>query len=463
LGLLLALAPAALAARAEGAEELRGFWVRPWDLNSLAAPDEIVREALRYNFNALFVEARYRGDALYIPNKNNSRYPNPEPRSRHLAGLPADFDPLGELVAKGHAAGLEVHAWVTTFVALNRDTPSPPGHPAAEHPEWLSQNAYGETRDRHGITWLEPALPQVQDYLYDVFADVVANYDVDGLHLDYVRYPSRAFGRHPKAIELYQLETGKKLGDARAFADWRRLKINAFVSRLYDGISKLRPSCRLTAAVYPSHTGAAYASYLQDWGAWLAGGYVDAVIPMAYSRDAAVVRAQIEDAVGAAAGRYIYAGIMVPGVGAKNFDEKVGAEMVAKATSARGAGAEGIVVFSYGGLCKEDSLVARALCDDVFGTPAKPPVMSWKDEAPLVTAADVVTIYVKGKPKFAVRVEQDVPRRHAYLLAKEISARADARVFIKGSEDRPYRVYAGAYGDRGAAAALSEKLAELGY
>lgn len=463
MGLLFALAPAAFAARDEGVEELRGFWVRPWDLNSLAAPDEIVREALRYNFNALFVEARYRGDALYIPNKNNSRYPNPEPRSPHLAGLPADFDPLGEIVAKGHAAGLEVHAWVTTFVALNRDTPSPPGHPAAQHPEWLSQNGRGETRDRHGVTWLEPALPQVQDYLYDVFADVVANYDVDGLHLDYVRYPSPAFGRHPKAIELYQLETGKTLDDARAFADWRRQKINAFVNRLYNGISKLRPSCRLTAAVFPSHAGAAYGDYLQDWAAWLAGGYADAVTPMAYGRDATVVRRQIEDAVGVAAGRHIYAGIMVPEVAAKDFDEKVGAEMVAKATSAREAGAEGIVVFSYGGLLKEDALVARALYDNVFGTPAKPPVMSWKGEVPLAPAAEVVTIYVKGEPKFAVRVEQDVPRRHAYLLAKEISARAGAQVFIKVAEDRTYRVYAGTYADRQAAAAFRERLAELGY
>ncbi len=461
--MVLALAPAAFAAQAEAAEEVRGFWVRPWDLNSLAAPDEIVREALRYNFNALFVEARYRGDALYIPNKNDSRYPNPEPRSPHLAGLPVDFDPLGEIVAKGRAAGLEVHAWVTTFVALNRDTPSPPGHPAAQHPEWLSQNGRGETRDRYGLTWLEPALPQVQDYLYDVFADVVANYDVDGLHLDYVRYPSAEFGRHPKAIELYQSETGKTLDDARAFADWRRQKINAFVNRVYDGISKLRPSCRLTAAVYASRTGAAYTDHLQDWTAWLAGGYVDAVIPMAYSRDAGVVGAQIEDAVGAAGGRYIYAGIMVPEVPAKYFDEKVGAEMVAKARSAREAGAEGIVVFSYGGLLKEDALVARALYDDVFGTPAKPPVMSWKGEVPLAPAAEVVTIYVKGEPKFAVRAEQDVPRRHAYLLAKEISARAGAQVFIKAGKDRTYRVYAGAYADRDAAAALRDRLVELGY
>jgi uncharacterized lipoprotein YddW (UPF0748 family) len=461
LWLALALIPAA--ARAEPAEELRGLWVCPWDMNTPAAVDRVVADAARYNFNALFFEVRYRGDALYVPNKRDRRFPNVEPRSPHLAGQPADFDPLGELVAKGHAAGLEVHAWVTTFVVLNRKTPTPPGHPAVEHPEWLSRNDRGDTWDRYGMAWLEPALPEVREYLYNVFMDIVVNYDVDGLHLDYVRYPSPDFGRHPRAIELYQTETGKSLEDGPAFADWRRQQINAFVSRLYDGISKAAPSCRLTAAVFASRTGAAYNDCLQDWTSWLSGGYVDAVVPMAYGREAGVVRRQLEDAVSVAAGRHVYAGIMVPEVPAEEFDEKTGAEMVAKARAAREAGAAGIVVFSCGGSFKEECLVARALRDGVFTAPAAPPAMSWKGELPLATAADVVAIYVRGEPKYAVRVEENVPRRHAYLLAKEISSRVDARVFIKSGEDLTYRVYAGDYDGRPAAAELRRRLADLGY
>ena len=453
----------ATAPSAKAIEELRGLWVCPWEMNNPAAVDRVVADAARYNFNALFFEVRYRGDAMYVPNKHNRRFPNPEPRSPHLAGQPGDFDPLQELITKGHAAGLQIHAWVTTYVVLNRKTPTPPGHPAIEHPEWLSQNDRGETWDRYGMAWLEPALPQVRDYLYNVFMDVVVNYDVDGLHLDYVRYPSPDFGRHPRAIELYKAETGKSLDDARAFADWRRENISAFVSRLYDGISKEAPSCRLTAAVFASRTGTAYNDCLQDWTPWLAGGYVDAILPMAYSRNTAVVRKQIDDAVSVADGRHIYGGIMVPEVPAKEFDEQVGAEMVAKARAVREAGAAGIAVFSYSGSTKEDDLVARALHDGAFPTPAEPPAMSWKGEMPIATGVGVVTVYVGGEPKFAVRVEQDVPRRHAYLLAKEISSRLDVRVFIKGTADSAYRVYAGAYDDRPEAADLGQRLADLGY
>jgi uncharacterized lipoprotein YddW (UPF0748 family) len=459
----LTLALAAIAPPAGAAEELRGLWVCPWDMNTPAAVDQVVADAARYNFNALFYEVRYRGDALYVPNKHDRRFPNPEPRSPHLAGQPVDFDPLEELIPTGHAAGLQIHAWVTTYVVLNRKTPTPPGHPAVEHPEWLSRNDRGDTWDRYGMAWLEPALPEVQEYLYNVFMDIVVNYDVDGLHLDYVRYPSPDFGRHPRAIELYKAETGKSLDDARSFADWRRQNISAFISRLYDGISKEAPSCRLTAAVFASRTGAAYNDCFQDWSSWPVGGYVDAIIPMAYSRDAAVVRQQLEDAVSVAAGRHVYAGIMVPEVPADKFDDQVGAEMVAKARAAREAGAAGVVVFSYGGSTKEDNLVARALRDGVFPGTVEPPAMSWKGELPLATAAGVVTVYVEGEPKYAVRVEQDVPRRHAYLLAKEISSRLDVRVFIKGAEDSTYRVYAGAYDARPDAADLRKRLADLGY
>lgn len=459
--LLLAVAP--LTGVAETADELRGLWVCPWEVNSPGAVDRVVNVAASHNFNALFVEVRYRGDALYVPNKNDARFTNPEPRSPHVAGRPADFDPLEDIINKGHGAGLEVHAWVTTYVVLNRKTPTPPGHPALEHPEWLSQNGRGETWDRYGMAWLEPALPEVQDYLYNVFGDIVANYDVDGLHLDYVRYPTPAFGRHPKAIELYQAETGKTLDDAQAFADWRRHKISAFVNRLYNGLAKLEPTCSLTAAVFASRTGTAYNDCLQDWTAWLEGGYVDAVMPMAYSRDAGVVGKQIEDAFRVASGRHIYAGIMVPEVAADEFDDAVGEEMVAKGRAAREAGAKGVVVFSIKGALREDALVARALREGLFREPAAPPEMAWKSEVAIATGADVVAVYVKGEPRFAVRVEQGVPRRHAYLLAKEISARADADVFIKAAPDLTYRVYAGAYDDRRAAAELRNKLTRLGY
>ncbi|MGD8718230.1 MAG: family 10 glycosylhydrolase [Candidatus Zixiibacteriota bacterium] len=460
---LLALAASSLPGTAAAAAELRGMWVCPWDLNSPDDVGRIVDDAARYNFNALFYEVRYRGDALYVPNKRDRRYANPEPRSPHLSGQAPDFDPLEELVARGHDAGLEVHAWVTAFVVLNKKTPTPDGHPAKEHPDWLSQNGRGDTWDQWGMAWLEPALPEVQDYLYDVFMDIVVNYDVDGLHLDYVRYPSPDFGRHPGAIARYQAETGKDLDDDAAFADWRRAKIGEFINRLYEGMAAEKPTCRLTSAVFASRRGTAYNSCLQDWTAWLSGSYVDAVMPMAYGRDAGVIRKQIGDAVGAANGRHVYAGIMVPEVPADKFDAAIGEEMALKARAAREAGAEGVVVFSYSGSFKEEGLVARAMKEGVFAERVAPPEMPWKREIPLAVAGEIVNVRVKGEPKYAVRIRQGVPHRYAYLLAKEISSRVEPQVYIDEDKEYNYRVYVGCYDERSAAAKLREKLAAAGY
>lgn len=451
------------AGSAGGKAELRGMWVCPWEMPTPADVDEVVAFAADYGFNAVFFEIRYRGDAFYTPNKNDRRFPNPEPRARDLASQPPGWDPLEDLIAKGHARGLQVHAWVTAFVVANKKTPTPPGHPALEHPEWLSRNKTGDTWDPYGMAWLDPGIPAVQDYLYNVFMDVVANYDVDGLHLDYLRYTSPAFGRNPAAIERFEAETGKDVSDEAAFAEWRRGQISVFVKRLYEGMAGVKPRCALTTAVFASRRGTAYNDCLQDWTAWLEGGYVDAVAPMAYGRDVSVVTKQVLDAVSNAHGRHIYAGIMVPEVKDADFDDRVAAEMVSKTTAIEDVPADGIIVFSYGGLLKKDMLLARALKKEPFAVATAVPPMPWKQPVVAAREMEVVALTIGGEPKFAVLVKDAVPHRHSYLLAKEISARTSARVFIKEAGAGSWRVYAGDYADREAAVDLSRRLGDLGY
>ena len=463
--ILIALAAAALAAApalAGGKTELRGIWVCPWEMPTPAAVDEVVDFAASYGFNALFYEVRYRGDAFYTPNKKDRRFPNPEPRARDLASQPPGWDPLDNLVAKGHARGLQVHAWVTTFVVANKKTPTPAGHPVAEHPEWLSQTKTGETWDPYGMAWLDPGLPAVQDYLYNVFMDIVVNYNVDGLHLDYVRYTSPAFGRNPAAIARFEAESGVSADDENAFAAWRREQLNAFVGRLYEGMAKAKPGCALTTAVFASRRGTAYNDCLQDWTAWLEGGYVDAVAPMAYGRDVGVVTKQVLDAVGVARNRYVYAGIMVPEVKDADFDDRVAAETVAKTTAIEDVPAAGVIVFSYGGLVKKDMLIARALKKEPFAVATAAPAMPWKQPF-AAREMEVVALAVGGEPKYAVLVKDAAPHRYSYLLAKEVSARTSARVFIKEAGTGGWRVYAGDYADREAALDLSRRLEDLGY
>ena len=96
----LALAATLSADRAE----MRGIWVVRTALASPESADAVVDDAARAGLNALFVQVRGRGDALY-----RSAI---APRSEVLRGQPADFDPLARVLSRARARGLQVHAWI---------------------------------------------------------------------------------------------------------------------------------------------------------------------------------------------------------------------------------------------------------------------------------------------------------------------------------------------------------------
>ncbi|MBN2747432.1 MAG: family 10 glycosylhydrolase, partial [Bacteroidales bacterium] len=114
----------------------RAVWVTAWDLNSPAKIDKMIDEMHGHGFNKIFVQSRYRGDALYIPNRMDSTYPNPESRCYLLDD--DGFDPLAYTIEKAKPKGLKVYAWVTTFVATPHDlTKIDSSHVFYRHPEWF--------------------------------------------------------------------------------------------------------------------------------------------------------------------------------------------------------------------------------------------------------------------------------------------------------------------------------------
>src|SRR5712692_8872714 len=146
--------------------------------------------------------------------------------------------------------------------------------------------------------YLDPGVPEVQIYTLQVFMDVAKNYDVDGLHMDFVRYPGSGWGYSPESLSLFMLETGAKgapwSGD-ETFKAWRRGRVTAFVRDLHDDLKRTYPNVKLsgalicfgggplTAADWPRTS--AYSSVFQDWKDWLSKGYLDFGVPMNYDSD----------------------------------------------------------------------------------------------------------------------------------------------------------------------------------
>jgi hypothetical protein len=432
---------------AEAPAEMRGLWVPAWEITSPQAVDSVVDKAVRYGFNALFVQVRFRGDRLYIANRVSSRYPNPEPVSPSLNQPLDKFDPLAYMLAKGHGAGLEVHAWVTVYVAANQKTATPPGHVLREHPDWVMTTDSGVKSDIGNMQWLDPGNPAVNPYLENVFCDLVSGYDVDGLHLDYVRYPGSKFGYNPAAVEAYQQETGRKAtDDTVGFTAWRRQRIYALVSDLYAKLQEIRPDCALSAAVFGERERVALPDCLQDWGKWLTDGILDYAVTMSYSTRDEDIERQCTDYEHINGNRYVYVGLGVlkrkPDVKkddkGKNSKEHSTAggdasgaydppeSILSKIAIIRKHGLPGLAIFSSETLGEDSDLRYKALAAGPFALRARVPAMPWKQRFTMYLAA----LSSGGKQVWTVVTGGGMGRRLAVLRAKTYAYSGYSDAFI---------------------------------
>ena len=264
-----------------GPPAYRGVWVDAFHdgIKSAAQVEKLVADARRANLNALFVQVRKRGDAYF----NRGL----EPRATDIQG-PAYFDPLAALIRLAHAQypRLEVHAWVNTFF-VGSDS-----RVYREHgEEWGNR-----TRDGQRGGFLDPGNPAVAIYTHDVLLDLVGGYELDGLHLDFIRYPDGGdWGYSPAALARFRLETGAQdvpQPADEAFRQWRRDQLTAFVRSLYQDLTARKPALKLSAALICYGRGpvsesewrstAAYTSVFQDWRSWLQEGILDLAVPMNY-------------------------------------------------------------------------------------------------------------------------------------------------------------------------------------
>jgi uncharacterized lipoprotein YddW (UPF0748 family) len=366
---LLALL-AAGAAPSAPAFELRGTWVVRTALATPAQADEAVDDAARAGLNALFVQVRGRGDALYASSI--------VPRSEVLRGQPADFDPLARVIARARSRGIRVHAWINVLLAGGFGVPLPAGHVAAVHPEWLmvprtvAASALGAPRsslagiiegardaDVEGF-YLSPSSAGAAAHLEAVVRELVARYPVDGLHLDFIRYPGRDYDYSRSALASFGvLLPGRSLLDGPAqdpagFARHRRRAVDALVARLAKVARRTRPSLTLSAAVVPEEV--AMRDKGQEWERWLRDGRIDAACPMAYTPDTELFREQIAGLRARLGPR----ARLWAGIGAWRLDTD---GVVDKVRAAREAGASGVVLFSSDMLLSADLDRLRAGLD----------------------------------------------------------------------------------------------------
>jgi uncharacterized lipoprotein YddW (UPF0748 family) len=294
---------------AEQPPQWRAFWVDAFHdgIKTPAQVERLVADMKSLNCNTIIAQVRRRGDA-YFRQTVDPFVDDP--------AVPADFDPLAYLLRVAHKEGVQVHAWVNAMTLWKADDPPPrdPRHLYHLHgPEktgrdcWLTADEKGRTRFPVGY-FLDAGHPAVHDHLAKVVVELVKHYPVDGVHLDYIRYPESeggndrdgyGVGYNAVSVERFNRAHGRTGLPARndaAWKAWRRQQVTQLVRRLRAELLEANPKVIFSAALIPWGDGPAdeagwektapFNRVFQDWHAWRKEGLLDVTVPMNYDREA---------------------------------------------------------------------------------------------------------------------------------------------------------------------------------
>jgi len=374
--------------------EFRGFWADAFHIGfkSQSQIDDMVARAVIGNYNAIVPEVlAYQDTGLSA----HGAYWDSAivPKASDIIG---DFDPLEYMVEQAHEAGLEVHPWLVAF-RVSLSWPPAGNSILSDHPQWLmvprSEIGGGPARIDGKYT-LDPGSPDVQEYLMSIVRELVSNYEIDGIHWDYVRYIVEDAG-YPaytwytqSGLARFQRITGYSGTppvDYGPWNDFRRREITEVVRRAQAEVAVIssnpRQPLRHSAALIT--WGNAPADFedtsawglFQNWREWMEEGYLDAGIPMTYY-DYDVYPSWYRNWVDQEM-VWRYDRHMVVGVGIylNSF-----ANSVIEIEYARSAGADGICTYSYASTSgSRDWDWYPYVGGTAFAQPALPPPMPWRD------------------------------------------------------------------------------------
>jgi uncharacterized lipoprotein YddW (UPF0748 family) len=380
------------------ADEFRALWVDAYHvgIKTRQQIDELIETAQAGNFNALVVQVRRRGDTYY-PSSLDPWAPDAAP----------DFDALAYLIERAHAAQIEVHAWATTLAIWGGSSPpSAPGHTFNDHGPGASGRDYWLMISENGLEaasnvyYLDPGHPDVVDYTVAIYTELAANYELDGLHLDRVRYAGQEWGYNPTSLARFQAQTEREDRPSPTdteWLQWRRDQVSALVRKIYLAVAIANPRLRLSGALSvvwrppdegrPWEATDPYSRHLQDWRSWLEEGILDLGLPMVYRDEDGLYASQFDGwhewtkdhqyGRGAAVGTGLYLNTVA---------NSMAQWLRVRQPSAAGHRALGLVGYSYA-TPSSDGTPRRAFVNtavtQVFTQPATSPRLPWKD-APTV-------------------------------------------------------------------------------
>lgn len=400
--------------------EARGVWLRP----TLNAKREYIFDTVKSiweaGFNQVYLEILFDNSTIIAMPEDSLYTQNPA-----LAGE----DILKTYIEACHSYGIEIHAWMSVFRVGYKGSKNTNNSIGIKKPEWLNiskngldyvENAYGDA------FFVNPALPEVRQYLLESYMYIAKNYDLDGFQLDYIRYPNKQdgedFGYDDYTIGLYKEKYGKDprnftagSDDYQSWCEFRASFVTQFVRDFKIKLNEIRPDMYLSAAVAPGYE-QTLVNMCQDSVTWLEEGLIDIAHPMAYGTTDAVLR-YIGETVRAASSS-VFTCIGVSDQGGDIFREQILATRMDET--------DGVAFFSWNVYDARYSEIAKT----IFASKAVSPAYNGK--------AAMLTQLALIRDRIETQMQQDFPALADLCgdISEQMEALENSTLSARGTELR---------------------------
>ena len=333
--------------------ETKGVWIRPTE----TTPEQIIftLDNLKANgFNNVFLETYFHGKTIF-PSKVMNKYGFNVQNEKFES-----FDPLDIWIKEAHKRDIKVHIWFQSFYVGNNQPQYNPSSILAVRPDWgnktkklANENSATKSASEHNGYFLDPANPEVQNFLEELIVEIIDSYNPDGINLDYIRYPNAsstkdmdAWGFTQYARNDFKLLYGTDPIELTTsdvlWYDWnqyRRNNVTNFVKRI--GKLGKEKGVYISAVIFPD-LASALSKKQQDWRTWSSKNYIDGFTPLFLTYDSKMLASMMNDVQNIKSPNTdLFAGLFVTFMGGASED------LIRQIFETRKMNVNGIILFDY--------------------------------------------------------------------------------------------------------------------
>lgn len=333
--------------------ELKGVWLRPTETTEeqiISTLDKLKADG----FNNVFLETYFHGKTIFpsqIMNKYGFNIQN-----ENFVGI----DPLAIWIKEAHKRNIKVHIWFQSFYVGNKPPQYNPTSILAVQPDWGNRTKkYADipcatkSASEHNGYFLDPANPEVQEFLKELIKEIITTYKPDGINLDYIRYPNATAGSDMNAWGfteyarndfkiLYGIDPIELTTSDVLWYDWnqyRRNNVTNFVKKI--GELGKEHNTYISTVIFPD-LASALATKQQDWRNWSINGYIDGFTPLFLTYDSKMLASMMRDVMNVKSPNTdLYAGLFVTFMGGTSED------LIRQIYETRKMNVNGVILFDY--------------------------------------------------------------------------------------------------------------------